>query len=147
LSQWRAYGGAVERYCIVFDSRKLMQLLEGEWDRYHWVYLKLTKVVYDSEFIGIGELFPDLLNLYEDYFNDAVVNGLSRIDRKMIGEFLAAATKFKHRAFREENETRVVAIPYKQQMVDEGRSMGSADDGREVKSFTTGRQRGGTSHT
>jgi hypothetical protein len=89
--------------------------------------------VYDSDHIEIERVFPDLLDLYEEYFNDAVVRGLSRINAKMIGEFLAAATKFKHRAFREENEIRIIAIPYKQVMVDEGRSMGASDDGRKVK--------------
>jgi hypothetical protein len=138
LSQWRAYGSIAERYCIVFDSVKLISEIEKEWRRHHWVYMKLTEVEYDSGALDVDKIFPDLFDLYEKYFLDAIKNGLGLVNREMIREFLAAATKFKHRAFREENEVRIIAIPHREDMVEQVRSKDRADE-RDVKTIKTKR--------
>jgi hypothetical protein len=43
LSQWRAYGGA-ERYCVVLDTAKLIEMLEHEFGTHYWVYMRLAEV-------------------------------------------------------------------------------------------------------
>jgi hypothetical protein len=47
LSQWRGYGG-VGGYCIVFDTARLVEIMERESRRYIWSYMDIDEVVYSS---------------------------------------------------------------------------------------------------
>jgi hypothetical protein len=132
LSQWRAYGRDSERYCIVFDTHKIIQILTKEFDQFHWVYIKLINVIYhkDGE---IENIFSDLVKIYAEYLAHQTPTRLADITKEMIVEFLAAATRYKHQGFREEQEARIIAIPTDLEMVNLVRSNSTNRDQKDVK--------------
>jgi hypothetical protein len=67
LSQWRAYGGGegAERYCIVFDTKQLVDMLIREGEAHYWLYLNLDRVQYAFSELNVEELYPEFMNLCE----------------------------------------------------------------------------------
>jgi hypothetical protein len=112
LSQWRGYGGNGQngRYALVFDTRKLDDLLAWEWRAHYWVKLDIEKVVY---FEGSGTLekeFSELSPTAMELMWRTIYKRSPSAD-KFLKLFLGAATLLKHRGFREEREVRIVACP------------------------------------
>ena len=137
LSQWRAYGGSLGRYCLVFDTEEMIKLLSGEWKTYHLFYLKLAEVVYHSPGVGIESVFPDLINVYVEYLVDAAIRGMKQLSEPMIVDFIAAATRFKHQGFREEQESRIISIPMPTHVAEIARSRklpGSEKEDKRIRS-------------
>jgi hypothetical protein len=120
LSQWRAYGGS-ERYCIVFDTGKLIDLLNSEFGKHYWTYLRLTEVHYARTDVTIEKMFPDLLDSSTEAVIRAVRDNNVDISAETLFAFLSAATRFKHEGFREEQEVRVIAIPGKENIAEKMR--------------------------
>jgi hypothetical protein len=117
LSQWRAYGG-VERYCIVFDTQKLINLLTSEWNYHYWTYLRLTDILYATDDISIDTLCPDLSNAAEQSYSRFRKNLPLNFSSDGVVALLSNAPRFKHQGFREEKEIRIIAIPGKPSTVD-----------------------------
>jgi len=111
LSQWRAYGGSNGRFCLVFDTANVIDQLEKEWNFYDYFYGKLIDVVYQTPSVPIDQLFPDLIGFYTEHLAGGIMQGMKRPSSEMIVEFIAAATRFKHQGFREEQEARIIVIP------------------------------------
>jgi hypothetical protein len=132
LSQWRAYGGA-ERLCVVFDTAKLITLLECEFAAHYWVYLRLAEVHYAFDDVNIEALFPDLLDSVAEHLITNLGPLSQRITREAIISLIAAAPRFKHQGFREEQEVRVIGIPHNQALVDRIRLERPDENGRSVK--------------
>jgi hypothetical protein len=86
LSQWRAYGGA-GRYCIVFDTASLVNLLLREFDSFYWVYMRLAEVNYAVADVRLETLFPDLLESCEKELVDAFGGGPIEISARTMVEF------------------------------------------------------------
>src|SRR5205807_4492915 len=122
LSQWRAYGGRNGRFCLVFDTGKMIPLLRKEWKSYSYFYSRLVDVVYHTPSIGTEALFPDLINFYAEHLSDGIMQGMQGPSRATIVEFIAAATRFKHQGFREEQEARIIVIPMPQRVSDVARA-------------------------
>lgn len=118
LSQWRAYGGKDGRFCLVFDTRRMINLLSKEWESYNYIYSKLIDVVYHTPEINIRGLFPDLIDFYAEHLANGITQRMEGPSREMIVEFIAAATRFKNQAFREEQEARIIVIRMPQHVSD-----------------------------
>jgi len=120
LSQWRAYGGG-ERYCIVFDTQKMIGLLDREFHRHYWTYIRLAEVHYAYADVAIETLYPDLLDASEQAVVNFIQGEKPEFKYETIVSLLSAATRFKHQGFKEEQEVRVIAIPGKSSLVEKMR--------------------------
>jgi hypothetical protein len=116
LSQWRAYGGSSGRFCLVFDTERMITLLSREWGSYNYFYSKLINVVYHTTNESAESFFTDLINLYTAHLVEGITQGMQALSSDMIVEFIAAATRFKHQGFREEQEARIIVIPMPQRV-------------------------------
>jgi len=134
LSQWRAYGRA-ERFCIVFDTAKLIDLLDREFASHSWVYLRLAEVLYASKSLNIDTCFPDLLGSWANHIAALFRGTKENISPNMIIDFLSTATRFKHQGFQEEREIRVISIPYSQTMIKKLLAQSPNEQVRPVKSI------------
>jgi hypothetical protein len=113
LSQWRGYAGQAG-FCLVFDTAKLAQMLGREFDRGSYTHLNLNSVHYAFPATTVAALFPDLVATCEAFVESALSREPALGDG--IAQFFAAATLLKHRAFHEEREVRIVAIPMSDRM-------------------------------
>ncbi len=113
LSQWRGYGGKAG-FCIVFDTKRLADLLGHEYDAFGYTHLNLSPAHYAVPSVSMATLFPGLVDCCEEFVETALNRRPTLNDG--IEQFMAAATLVKHQAFREEREVRVVAIPISDSM-------------------------------
>jgi len=108
LSQWRGYGRD-GGYCLVFDTARLAAMLNQERDLTAYTHLNLHSARYAFEGVSLFEFYPALIETCERFLETAIAG-----DAELgmgIQEFFIAATTLKHRAFHEEREVRIVAIP------------------------------------
>ncbi len=112
LSQWRGYG-AGGGIALVFDTEQLEYLLKKEDECNSYGALFITDVIYSND----KELFKQELfsNLCD--FSNYVAHMLSNLRGKVLEApdasrafpaFLRSITRYKHHAFREEDEIRIV---------------------------------------
>ncbi len=112
LSQWRGYGHE-GGYAIVFDTKQFYGLLKDVGEKMkNSMHAFFADVVYssdpDSKFI---EEFGEDLIVIKDFF-DAHLNGEEKNLDKIYFSLMYCACRYKHWGFREENEVRVVVLPY-----------------------------------
>lgn len=115
LSQWRGYGRS-GRFCLVFDTAKLDEMLATEWTSHYWTRLGICEAIYVKDESPIEARFPQLIDLCAQFLNDY----FDRAEPKPEGMFVpfsSAATLIKHRGFFEEREVRIVAIPFTSEMI------------------------------
>ncbi len=112
LSQWRGYGNE-GGYAIVFDTKQFCELLKDVSEKMkNSMYAFFADVVYssDPESKFIEEFEKDLI-VIKDFF-DAHLNGREKNLDKIYFSLMHCACRYKHWGFREENEVRVVVLPY-----------------------------------
>ena len=112
LSQWRGYG-TDEGVAIVFDGRGIQELRQTECESFHYWQSSLWDVTYDLNDVGMEDHFPKLFRLLRDFvhtwiFQNHDRQGLESLLDSVYGELLLAGTRFKHIAFHEEQECRIV---------------------------------------
>ena len=112
LSQWRGYGHE-GGYAIVFDTKQFYELLKDVGEKMkNSMHAFLADVVYssdpDSKFI---EEFEEDLIVIKDFFDPHLNGGEENLD-KIYFSLMHCACRYKHWGFREENEVRVVVLPY-----------------------------------
>jgi hypothetical protein len=109
LSQWRGYSN---EFCIVFDTADLVTLLTAEFNAHNWVHLTIAPVCYGIDDNCVASMFPVLIRQLELFFS-RVADGKNPIpeNESVTSLFIAGATRFKHHAFHEEREVRIVGIP------------------------------------
>jgi Protein of unknown function (DUF2971) len=112
LSQWRSYG-SVEGFAIVFDTRGLCDLLVHEKETYHCSSGAFGDVIYDDEKDKIDEEFKDLFDRIRVIYKEMLDDISDNIDQ-IYGPFVNSVSRFKHRAFHEEREVRIISCPYTQ---------------------------------
>ena len=111
LSQWRGYA-CDPGVALVFDSRKIEELLEREGERFTLLSCHVVDAVYEEE-QDLGERFPDLSQKLREWV-DAQARGSqdAELQLPIIEELtpllISAAARFKHIAFNEEQECRIV---------------------------------------
>jgi Protein of unknown function (DUF2971) len=113
LSQWRGYSGS-SGFCIVFDTVLMASMLGREFDTYAYTHLNLSPAFYAVEPFDLAELFPGLVGACDEIVSRVLTGRKGEGDQ--LDQFFSAATVIKHRAFREEQEVRVVAIPVSDRM-------------------------------
>jgi hypothetical protein len=113
LSQWRGYG-AGGGFAIVFNTKRLEDILNLEVTKYHYSALILTDLVYSNNDDRLrSEMAEDLTNLADDVakiFNHQEPFS-ENTELKGYYSFVNCVSRYKHYGFCEENEVRVVALP------------------------------------
>ena len=115
LSQWRGYGRD-GGYALVFDTERLTKLvledIGKEWGSH--LYLFIGDVVYssdpDSKFLEEFKQDIDVIKKFDSNHLRGIED--EGILEKYFYSLLRCACRYKHWGFREENEVRIVAIPY-----------------------------------
>lgn len=124
---WRGYGrdGGV---VIVFDTKEFENCLNLESEYHKYNLLSLADVVYDGDKPKFDEEFGDFTSRFIELSLEFILNNTTDdMDEDFITQFLSASARYKHRAFSEENEVRVLAIPWEQRhfdLVKRGEKMG-----------------------
>lgn len=109
LSQWRAYGKNIG-YALVFDAKKLGELFL-EQGSINWTSGgHFSDVVYDGDDEKFKAEFSGLLKCFKDFYPRFIHGDFSAISELYV-PFTSSTSRFKHRAFREENEVRIVFCP------------------------------------
>ena len=112
LSQWRAYGGS-DGVAVVFDTRRLEELLQQEANRFLYLWCGIADVVYDHGDLDLAHRFPPLVEELQGFLcnlTDDPENDSDQVrDNRLVEHLLPAMARVKHRAFAEEAECRVVA--------------------------------------
>lgn len=123
LSQWRGYG-ASSRFAIVFDTQKIDDLLKKEWEFFNYISLYIDSATYYEGIESINSV-PEFSALTEKSIKLVSSFLLDNPNREMqekmmeglFTAFLRTATYLKHRAFKEEREIRIVAIPLSEEIL------------------------------
>lgn len=115
LSQWRAYGHD-GGYCLVFDTKKLEELNTKEIQNSSYGYIGLGDLVYSDNDKKYSEEFDDSLKTLAESAC-ALANNIGKKQFKfehpdIFTPFINCVTRYKHFGFKEENEIRLVAVPF-----------------------------------
>jgi hypothetical protein len=109
LSQWRGYG-LESGYALVFDTKRLEELLLKEVAVHGYDLGGLGDVIYAGDEVGFKAEFPALIKAIQDavplLFDKKPAN-LSDLYR----EFVSSVSRYKHQGFREEQEVRLYLSP------------------------------------
>jgi len=115
LSQWRGYG-AGGGFALVFDTKKLEELLEIESKEFEYSAGHFCDLIYSDDEKKLGEELSDDLYILADcikqFFHHTNFNENEEpdISRGYI-PFVKCISRYKHYGFSEENEVRIVALP------------------------------------
>ncbi|MGE5513484.1 MAG: DUF2971 domain-containing protein [Bacteroidota bacterium] len=116
LSQWRAYGRDAG-YAIVFDVKKLIQLLREEDALHFYGYGGLGDVVYADDPDEFKSEFKELIKLVGEHFPKLALGHAANLE-ELYSPFANAASRYKHQAFKEEKEVRLCLSPLDKGLVD-----------------------------
>lgn len=122
LSQWRGYGGQAG-YAIIFDCKEMAKRVQMEAEKYDYSLMYMGDVVYENQKELFYKEFNELIQKIEEVAGQLMISDRKDEDiKRYIGElydpYITAAARFKHQAFFEEREVRVVASPQRQEIVD-----------------------------
>lgn len=109
LSQWRGYGGD-GGFCLVFDTKQLEALIEEERSAYQYLFIRLGVAHYFKDRKTMPPQFAELVTRAKDVLDLALAGSDFSFDA-MFEPFISMASTNKHRAFEEEREVRLVAMP------------------------------------
>ncbi|MBI2253628.1 MAG: DUF2971 domain-containing protein [Proteobacteria bacterium] len=106
LSQWRAYGRSTP-CAIVFDTKRLTDLLRKE----RALFGSFRQVIYSNDQLNADKMFSPLIR--------KIVHAWTAPDEMQVKEnledcftpFVNDSACFKHHAFSEENEVRIISVP------------------------------------
>jgi len=116
LSQWRGYG-AGGGFALVFNTLQLEEMLEREVQMHRYRVMHFSDVVYSNDEEKLKEEFSDdLIILAKDveHLFSLFAKHAKEEDANFKGftEFVSCITRYKHHGFKEENEVRIVALPF-----------------------------------
>ena len=102
-------------FCIVFNTKRLFNVLQNECDKYFYLPSHLSDVVYSHDTIKLQEEFESGLksiNKYVEGFLSSAILGIAQPQAANAQlAFMQIATRFKHQGFHEEREVRIVVAP------------------------------------
>ena len=115
LSQWRGYGSGGGA-AIVFDTKKLEEILAIEAQRFEYSAVIIADIIYsDDEEKFQKDLSDDLAilsNLAQLFFDhENQRKKIATESEKGFYSFVKCISRYKHYGFSEENEVRVIALP------------------------------------
>jgi hypothetical protein len=136
LSQWRGYAAIREGggFAIVFDTKKLHRWLEKENKSYHYHPFAFGPVVYEGDTEAFRREFGKFLrNL------TASIGEMDRSGPEVLGlhfqDFVICVSRYKHRAFREEKEVRIIACPSTKKFFEHAKKVNPSFDPPDNKTF------------
>jgi len=115
LSQWRGYG-AGGGIALLFDTKKLEEIMRKETERYSYNIAYITDVIYsDDEEKFNMELSSSLTDITE-FVAKMLCNIKLKKQKapdatKALPSFIGCIGRYKHQGFKEENEVRIVCLP------------------------------------
>jgi hypothetical protein len=116
LSQWRAYGIG-GGFALVFDTKKLEELLGIEAKKFSYSTFHIADLVYSNDENKLQEDLSTNLSIIAEviklFFHHERLdeNEIIKEAEKAYSPFVQCISRYKHRGFSEENEVRVVALP------------------------------------
>jgi hypothetical protein len=115
LSQWRAYG-LDGGYCIIFDTKKIEDLMHKEIKKNKFAYIGLGDIVYSDDEKKYEEEFEKYLKeiaSFSTLMAKSIGRGTFKVSRNSdpLTAFISCITRYKHFGFKEENEVRLVCVP------------------------------------
>lgn len=115
LSQWRGYGGGGGdgSYCLVFDTRRFEALVNEEQQAYQYFFIGLGVAHYYKDRKAMPPHFAELAVRGKEIVQLALAGTDFSMDDLLV-PFVTGSTTTKHRAFEEEREVRLVAMPLSQ---------------------------------
>ena len=126
LSQWRGYGSD-GGYALVFDSKKLEELLKIESTVYWYQYVQWGDVHYYQGDSDVVDAEPEI-HLAEHAIGLAIGKYIKNSMNTDLGAIFDPVTTlscfYKHWGFHEEREVRIVVVPLTAELVGEGRAEG-----------------------
>lgn len=126
LSQWRGYG-ASGGYALVFERVGLSELLEVEKSQFLYAHADIDQVRYNTDDRAFLEGFRSEIEQIRRSSRVMIERATRRIEEAVTvaeidssyAAFAKMASLFKHQGFYEEEETRIVAAPWKDSVLDE----------------------------
>ncbi len=116
LSQWRGYGNQ-QGFILVFETKSLGSMMQQEADQFSNDVIYLADVVYSDDEESIKREFSKDLQQLRDFvvgMNEAIAKKADPpAGTSALISFINLATRFKHRAFAEEKEVRMVGAVVK----------------------------------
>ena len=113
LSQWRGYG-AGGGIALVFDTKKLEEIIQKEAETYSYNAYIADVIYSDDKEKFKSELSPSLTNFAAFYKeclrNMALKKQEAPNGRKAFPSFTGCIGRYKHQGFKEENEVRIVCF-------------------------------------
>lgn len=110
LSQWRGYARD-NGVCIVFDTKQILSKLDEEFASRSYTHVSFDDVIYAKDGFSLTDQFPDFFDDCDTYVRIKFGQKIKDPGAETIAGFITAATRYKHRAFMEEREVRIVACP------------------------------------
>lgn len=140
LSQWRGYGSD-GGYAIVFDTKKIEDILKQEAETHHYQHVQIGDVFYYGLEQTVQPSSGDVAELEK-----VVQKGLGRLIRggtaDDIGDLYQAITSlsclYKHWGFLEEHEVRVVVVPVDAKVAKLAAAEGEVKLQKCIKAFNRG---------
>ncbi len=108
LSQWRSYA-ADGGFCLVFDTKRLEELIEEERRVYQYLFIGLSEAHYFKDRKDMPSSFARLTALAKDVVGLAMSGADFSTDELFVA-FVTSTATIKHRGFEDEQEVRLVAM-------------------------------------
>jgi hypothetical protein len=115
LSQWRGYGlgGGI---ALVFNTEKLEEILRLEAERYSYDSGFFADVIYSDDKAKLKRELSDSLKEISAYVTEMLLNiRMNRMEppdaTNAFPSFIKCISRYKHQAFKEENEVRIICLP------------------------------------
>ena len=116
LRQRQSYSSSIG-FAIVFDTKRLSNLLERKSKEYRYMAGYFSDVVYDGDGESFTNNFADFIAQLEA-FVVKLVRGDEPDSEALFLPFVLGTSKFKHQGFEEEREVRIVASPETRNVAD-----------------------------
>ena len=122
LSMWRGYGKN-DGVAIVFDSEKVKECIKLEQKRYQYNnVMSMENVIYEKEDIVFENEFRDQIRTIDEVMPSVFLPERDKVVLDKINKYLfsiySIACYYKHGDFSEENEIRLLAMPWNQHYLD-----------------------------
>lgn len=126
LSQWRGYG-ASGGYALVIDGTELSKLLELEKSQFLYAHADIDQVRYNTDGRSFLKGFGSEVNQIRHSSRAMIERVTGQLEKSVTvaeiessyAAFARMASLFKHQGFYEEEETRIVAAPWREGVLDE----------------------------
>ena len=121
LSMWRGYGKN-DGVAIVFDSEKIQECIKLEQERYQYNAISMEHLIYEKEGILFENEFKESIKVISEAMPSVFLPKREQVGLDKIKEYLfsicSIACFYKHGGFSEENEIRLLAMPWNQYYFD-----------------------------